>query len=349
MKPRKVKEQAERAKKLQEDLIRRKKGEAASLESASDSDDPSTAIPLQSGQPIAAEAGGDDDFLPPGAADESDDQQGGQAAGEQFLPEPAAAAAPDQEEWKHKYNVLQGKYNAEMAAMHTRLGTLEGLLASMGDRGASGGGNGLDPKTDEIIATLKDQYPDIADAIVATIDSRFKQVQPKIEQRVGSLEAHASKTREDAFYDALDRNISGWEKVNVHPVFLAWLAELDDMTGQKRSELLRAAYSALDSRRVANIFIRFRNEKGWVKAETPAAQRMAADANGRGASVDVHPSASGSGGPPPQRRASKKIVSRGEIAKFYDDVRRGKYRTRPKEKAAFEQEMALAAREGRVR
>lgn len=281
-------------------------------------------------------------------------------------PTPPAPPAPQpvQDEWKHKYDVLQGKYEAEMARMNMalqnsneRISSLEQLLASVraappaappqpapaaapssrlvteDDRSEYGQG-----MVDFVGRVAKDAFAPERAAMQATIDD--------LRRQVGQNTATVVQTAQERMFTALDTAVPDWRVVNSSPTFLAWLKELDVFSGRQRHELLLEAYEKNDAVRVQRFFQAFKQEDS---ATDPTA--AAAPVPPRTPAIDpatlVAPGAPRGGGPGADAPGAKKIWSQPEIADFYDRKRRGKV---PADEAArLERDILLASSEGRVR
>jgi hypothetical protein len=133
---------------------------------------------------------------------------------------------------------------------------------------------------------------------------------------------HATQRRQMA--RLLDERLAEWRSINTDPGFLSWLAERDQFSGMTRQALLDQAWQSGAGERVLNIFAAYRASGGGPGR--PGAARQ--------------PGASGRGG--------KRVILAKEITQFHDDVRRGRYVGREKEKEAFDREMIEAAAEGRI-
>jgi hypothetical protein len=138
----------------------------------------------------------------------------------------------------------------------------------------------------------------------------------------------------NAFFSTLDAKHSDWRVVNDDPAFLAWMGETDPLYGRTRQEILDEAQNELDANRVSAFFTAFKAD-----VQSRAAPRTEA------LNDQVVPSSTTSSAPAPD--AGKKIWTPGLITKFYDDVRRGRYKAEEAER--IERDIDAAPREGRYR
>ncbi len=154
----------------------------------------------------------------------------------------------------------------------------------------------------------------------------------ELKEGLGDLRNTQTKTQEDLFFDALDELVPDWEKVNEDDRFKAWLAEEMPLTGFERQHFLNQARGQFDAKRAAAIFNSWKQGTG---TPTPTPQSHTT------ANSDVPTSADG--------QRDTYVFSRGEIAKFYDDMRRGKFRGKEQEARQIEERIFKAQNEGRVR
>ena len=119
--------------------------------------------------------------------------------------------------------------------------------------------------------------------------------------------------------------------------FLVWLDQADPFSGAPRLDLLRRAFNSGYTDRVALIF------KSYLAQQTPARERTTTRLPHE--DTAPRPGVRPSGDAYASRR---RIWAKGEISRFYDDVRRGVYDKREPERRQIEEEIFKAAQEGRV-
>lgn len=266
---------------------------------------------------------------------------------------PAPAPTPPQEDWEHKFKVLQGMFNAEMPRLQkankelneqlreslARLESLEKAKTqapapkepeSLSDpRDAETFGADLVEMVTRIVTRAVGGVAGRVEGTVASYEGRLKQ----LEQALTGTTQTVAATAEEQFFDRLAKMVPDWEQVNADPQFLAWLSDVDPVYGQARQSALTAAQQALDAKRAAAIFNAF-------KPSAPAAPAAP--------SVDsqVSPRARSAAAPAPQE---KPMFTQMQIAKFYRDVQAGAYRGQEAEMQKLEAVINLAIAEGRVR
>jgi hypothetical protein len=265
--------------------------------------------------------------------------------------EPAPVAQPAMPEaqpanWEQKYRVLQGKYSAEVvrvqrdaraageenAQLKARLNDLESEIAQLKSAPA--------PRAPEITPEEREQYGEEFVNFVAKVAQANTPKAPSfdmsaVEDRLRPVEEVAVKAARATFFQDLTPLAPSWQALNTDPGFLAWLADADPLTGMQRQVLFDDAYGKLDVHRVAAFFTAY------------GGQSVGAVPNGLPTMEEQVGPASGGNTPPPPVPGQKRIWGRGEIAAFYEQVRRRQLTT--EEAARTEAEIQAAQREGRVR
>lgn len=160
--------------------------------------------------------------------------------------------------------------------------------------------------------------------------ARIKGVVPAVQQ----LSHQNQVSREDRFWNALTGAVSDWEAVNANSKFHAWLLESDPLTGITRDVYLKDAQRDLDVSRVANIF------NSWKQQSVPSKQENTRNAARNELELQIAPgSKTGNNAP---ASVEEKRWSNQDIAKFYDDVRKGKFKGNEAEMKSIEQDIFRA-------
>jgi len=152
------------------------------------------------------------------------------------------------------------------------------------------------------------------------------------------------KTAQELFFERLTQQCPDWAKINEDPRFLAWLAEVDELSGTPRQAHLDNAHRRGDAVTVARIFNTWarlaglRNSEEQITQPTPASQVPPAN---------IQPGSSRGGAG--DAAAHGKIYTRAEVKEHYDSQARGEWRGREDEWARIEADMLKAAAEGRIR
>ena len=269
------------------------------------------------------------------------DEQTAQQQTEQkgLTPEPQATSndstppvGQQDEQLEHRYKVLQGKYNSEVPRLSAENKELKSRLAEI-EQKLNELQNAPQPlvspqEIEEYGEGLIDVARRIAREELASKDSEIQALKAKL----NSLEETTTKVVKDDFFSALGNKVSDWMTINNDANFHKWLDEIDDLTGTRRQDLLFAAEQERDADRVAKFFLAFKK----------TSQKQVASANAALES-QVAPSSVQTPNTPP----AKKVWTRGEIAQFYERMRRGE--VDDKEAVAIESDIQAASIEGRIR
>lgn len=289
-------------------------------------------------------------------------------------PPPAPPASPDP--YEQKYKVLQGKYNAEVPRLQNQLReamnrienltaqvtATQGMMANLGRQGAAAPAADTAPPTrlvkeDEI----RDFGPDLYDFIKRTaqevvapeVEARIKPMAQQVEQvrsTTDTVARHAAKTEQERLLETLDDEVPEWKALNEDEKFLDWLDQVDPYSGNRRGQLLQEAYRRHDSTRVVAFFKGFLNENAVVTQPAAAAQAPPTEARSQRSLEDfVAPGTPKAGATGAPNEAGKRIWSRAEITKFYEDCSAGKYAKNATRRAELEKDIFMAQREGRIR
>ena len=270
---------------------------------------------------------------------------------------PAGTKALDTAE--QRYRTLQGMYNADTAKLrgelqlaNNRLTQLEQLLATLSSQSPQPADEPVAP-----LITAKDieEYGDSIDVMrrvskeeaakaerrLAEMEHRINSLQTTVLPRVEQVVHRQAMSAEQAFWAELSAAVPDFRQINDNREFQSWLLEVDPLTGLTRQTYLEDAQRNNDSRRVASIFATWRNLTGHTVAHpnraAPVSELDKLVSPGRGRSSGSAPTGN-----------SPKAYSPQEIAKFFDDVRKGVYRGREAERDQIERDIFAAARDKRV-
>jgi hypothetical protein len=303
------------------------------------------------------------------AAAEIQRQQAGIAPKPEVTPDPAPSPKKDEtdktvrNDWQTKYNVLRGKYDAEVPRLAELLrdekaesaklrARVEELLAAKPAAPPAE----VEPETDVDIQKLSDKFGEDMIAMVRSMSASAaakvgKETEARLAPSLKKIDdvTHASeKTAEELskaayqrFLDDLTLAVPEWRTVDVSTAFHDYLKLIDPRTGRETQELLVEATKAHDVNRVAFFFKDFLG--------TPSKPEVIEDEDD---GDDGRPSLESQAAPKPSAGGKdlpeqKKIWSKAEVAKFYSDVT--KKRFTPEDTQRLSAEIDLAAQEGRIR
>jgi hypothetical protein len=270
----------------------------------------------------------------------------------------------ESQKWEHKYNVLNGKYKAEVPRLHRtvkelqeQISQLQTVIAGMNTTKAAPSADQPVPSTSSVRRMLKDQEieeygEDLIDVIkraameaaMPEID-RLKAENAELQSKLGSVTETFTTNARQKVYDRLDNDIPNWRDINSDEGYLAWLDTLDAYTNRMRRELLNEAFESNDAARVVAFFKGYLNENATVSrayAEAPTPEKKP--------KVDMSTLAApgkSKGGTTPSTQEPT-VWRQSEIAAFYADVRRGKFKNDPQAKERYEASIMDAIKHKRV-
>lgn len=263
-------------------------------------------------------------------------------------PQPAPQPAPG-ENWEARYRSMKGRYDAEVPELQAREKTLSSQVLRLTEQvqalakaATKPEPAAVDPRDaqqfgEDMVEMVQRNARQIHDALrnefgqlTGQFDARIK----ALEDRVVGVAKRTEQTLEDTFYATLDSQVPDWKDVNASQAWLKWLGETDPVYGLPRQAALDVAFQRQDSTRVVNIFKEF---KATLKGRVPPSLES-----------QVAPASGGSAAPSTASPAPKPMLSQKFLTTFYADVAKGRYDGREEERQRIENEINLAAREGRI-
>lgn len=275
-------------------------------------------------------------------------------------PSPTPAAAAPQEPaqqavetrdasyWQHRFNVMKGKYDAEVPQLNTRINELTRQLQEA-QRAAPAAS--APQRAQEALADLSqeelDQFgPDlvalvqrIASKVAAPASPASTAELETLRSEVGQLKDERQQDATARFWADLERAVPSFREINSDQRFHAWLSELDAVTGLPRQQLLANAQQDLSAYRVAALFNQFTQFN-------PVAAQPAVKSTPQVPEDQIQPGQSRAGGDVVQPSSQLRTWSSAEISAFYRDKAAGKYSQA--DAAALEADIFAAQRQGRI-
>lgn len=298
---------------------------------------------------------------PEGQENEQSEQTASSGAPESSQTRPAEDE--NDSTYAQRWRTLQGAYNAlkpKYEDAMQRISAMEQVLASMQTAPAPAAPQ-VTPTQAKFVSEkdVEDYGADLVDmvrraareesaALARAVQALAQQVEQlkgltPVVQKVAHTQAVSAEAQ---FFGELSQRIPDWQVLNDDPKFHQWLMSPDFMTGITRQTYLADAQQALDADRVVAIFTAYKREAGVV--ETPV-QSSSSQKTSTVTKLEkqVAPGRASAATPAPQPRTGKQWT-RSEIAKFYDDKRRGVYKGREADALALERDIFQAQQEGRI-
>jgi hypothetical protein len=275
------------------------------------------------------------------------------------LPPPTSAqSAPpprEEEDFRHKYNTLRGKYDAEMrtmrSIMETQQQTMDKLIETRASPAAAAPA-APELSNEDFLRSLGvtdkeiSDYGELLPIVVKMARNMIKPTADKLaaeleqtKRAAGTTSAALVQDRRTALFAYLDSTVPTWRAINEQQEFLDWLDQGDIFSGTSRRASLTQAFNNLESTRVAGIFQAFIQEDSAKRSTSgPAVDPNTLIAPGvpRGGAAEAPGGANG-----------KRIWSEKEIGDFYTRVRLKKITKDEYDRTS--KEIATAVAEGRVK
>lgn len=260
-------------------------------------------------------------------------------------PTPPAPPAPPAVDWEQRFKTVQGMYNAEVPSLKAQNRTMESDLTALKEQvrvltqaaqaAKPPERTPVDPKDIESFGTeMIEMVHRQAQAAHKALRDEFSARINALEEAVTGVSKKTTTTIENQFYASLRQMVPDWQQINADERWLAWLSEVDPTFGLPRQAALDHAHQTSDAGRVAALFNQFK------AAHTPPKQESLES--------QVAPVSTGSAAPPAAAPAAKPRLSQKFVQQFYTDLARDRYKGREAEAARIEQEINLAAAEGRI-
>jgi len=289
-----------------------------------------------------------------------------QAAPVASVPQDTAQAAQQREDensetYAQRWKSLQGIYNVTVAkaqGAEARVAQLEQLIAAMQSAPAAA----PQPSQPKVVVTPEDEETfggdlvgmvnRVAGGAVEAAMSPVMRTLQALERQVASLNGvvpvvqnvaqQQRYTREERFFADLSKHVPDWERINANGDFHNWLLSADPMTGIVRQTYLADAQATFDVARTVSIF------NAWKGATGAAAQPQQPTVTKAVSELERQVAPGRTMAAPVPTTSQGKLWSPQDIAKFYDDVRVGKFKGRDSERTALERDIFDAQREGRI-
>jgi hypothetical protein len=266
---------------------------------------------------------------------------------------------PEKDPFEERYRVLQGKYNSEVPRLTRQVSELNAQLEEMRAVIDEFRSKATASEPVERLITeeeIQEYGPDLVDLIgrrakelyEPTVNSLRSEI-TKLQQQLGGVSQTVQTSARDRLMAKLDAEVEDWQSVNTSQDFMAWLDRVDPYAGEIRGKMLRDAYEINDADRVVAFFKGFLTEHAAVQPTTTQGSRRETRTPSVSLEEHVAPGrrkhATGMAG----AQKEKRIWTQPEIAQFYHEVQKGKYRGKEDAKREIERDIIAATTEGRIR
>lgn len=260
--------------------------------------------------------------------------------------------------WQQKYKTLQGMYNAEVPQLKqmvqeqgAKITQFEQLMATINKQKQQP----QEPPKPILSEKEVEEYGESIDIMrkvtkeetgnllgeVSALKAQIAQMTQNTVPQVQQLANQVGDTQEQLFWSKLSTIVPDWQSINENENFQAWLLEVDPLTGMARQAYLEDAQRKYDTDRVAAFFTT------WSDLNGNGSAQQVKSANQDELKQQVAPKKTRSAGAN-ATAGSKPSYSTADIAAFYDDIRKGKFKGRDDERAKIERDIFAAQAEGRI-
>lgn len=287
--------------------------------------------------------------------------EGGSAAESAPAEQGRTGTTNDNPTAEQRYRTLQGMYNADTARLRAennqmgqRVTQLEQLIAALSapqqaqqpaqaaaaklitDKDVEDYGDSI-----EVMRRAAREEVAAAQQEVSELKRMVMQMQTTVVPKVESVAQRQALNSEQMFWSELSAEVPDWREINAEQGFHNWLLEVDPLSGVARQSYLDNAQNQLDARRVAGFFKTWQSMNSGSVAQSPrsvaSSQLEKQISPGRGRTSASSMTAN-----------EAKAYNRADVAKFFDDVRKGLYKGREQERDRIERDIFAAQREGRI-
>lgn len=254
-----------------------------------------------------------------------------------------------EEDYEHKYKVLQGMYRKQVVEvqennrqLETRNAELSALVSQLRDEiaalqarpGGESGGGGVD---DDVDLNAYDEFgPEIRS--MAERNLRLSRELQEVRGQLNELGQATSLAAEERFTQYMDTRVPNWKKQDADPNFIQWLQLLSTDTGRPKHDSLRNAYQARDAARVAAIFNEYRNflalQRSRLVSEEPSSDPSEQKRKRPSPAPASRP------GSAPQAQKAKYTLT--DWTNLHDRAQRGEFNNNPAEYKRLEAEIHAA-------
>lgn len=247
--------------------------------------------------------------------------------------------------WKHRFEVMQGKYNKEVPLLNDRVNYLAEQVENLKNKpttpdfsdGASVG---------EILDDLEDQYGSefttaIDKRISRIVKEQVRDIVSNFENDLTSVKKTQAVSEQAMFEEVVDKLSPNWKSLNVNPEFVSWVQNsVESFSGVTFQEILIDAYQRRDATKIAKIF----NTYEQLKTKTPTRQQ----GTKQEASSLITPPKRGSTANTVIDNNSGKVFTQAQVSEFYNNLAQGVYKGKDVWVRSMKEEILKANAEGRI-
>lgn len=192
-------------------------------------------------------------------------------------------------DWKHRFDVLNGKYRAEVPRLAQENKALRAELEAMRTQARQQPASPAQAQPTPTIREMPRVQQEVTDEEVSRLVSQemldefgtdyWKQqialvraTQSQGGDRIKQMEEKVNEVTRNEFYQTLGALFPDWADINAKKEFDEFLGKVNPLTGATYEMLLKSAYDSFDAGRAASIFEEFQKTSGGAKGSRVASQ-----------------------------------------------------------------------------
>lgn len=210
---------------------------------------------------------------------EAEEVQAGYTESDTEQPEYQEPESRQADDWQQKYNVLKGKYDAEVPRLQAQVADLSDRVAFYSDMLSQKQQQQQEPeeKPRSWIDDLADEY-DEDSSIVRAMREQEKTIK-QLQSQLGGVAQSTAQTQQQRFYQSIEAKAPQWAALNNDAGFNSWL----DSSGGYRRMAMNAAAQSMNADAVAALFNEYSAATPGAKPNKKAEQaKLVTPSNGGG-------------------------------------------------------------------
>lgn len=223
--------------------------------------------------------------------------------------------------WKHRFDVIQGKYHAETTELRNQVTSLKNSiddLVSRQETNISFAGSSVEKALDNLEEEYGEDFSKaLNQRIQSLVDSRLQYVTNKVDQEISTVRQVQAQNEEQLFQDSIAKFIPNWVNINTDPAFIGWLENnVETFSGYNFMHILRSAYTNRDLDKVTKIFSTYIEAVNKHKQRQPSTEQNSM----------ISPPRRGSVANNVIDNATDKVYTQAEIQEFYSKLNNGAFK-----------------------
>lgn len=278
-------------------------------------------------------------------------------------PEPEPKES-DGDYWRRRFEVIEGKYNAEVPQLHARLSDanrqidqLKQELDQLKQQPQESEPSKPSLDNSALEASLQELENTYGSEFVAPFRQQQEYLQQLVSQnqslgqtleqlrnQVQDVSQRHERNEEDDFFERLGTVVPDWQQLNRDQDFINWVQEVEPLSGTPKVDLLNRARQELDADRAAKFFQDYKRERGIGQEQRDQErQQQKRQQKQRDLEKKVAPGETRAGDTPKQAP----VYTRDRISQIYRDHALG--RMSDEEFAQHEQAIREAQEQGTIK